>query len=302
MSGLLRVRLSGGDARLGVVSASDVAKLLLGIEAAVARATGDVLGRPVKATGRWESAIASAVRFRLVSIEEGSVVSVLELPEMATDPDALDVVDASTAGEMGLAAALMTACGDADDPDVAAAFVKMVDQIGLGTRYDAVTFDTDLHSAPAEVMLDLAARERLVQVAAKASPEVRPDTLVGVLVEADFEKFSARLRSPDNRSVAVNFGEALADDIHEVLRSPAELVGEIEYDPETARAVRVELRAITRAEQLAMDLEPGEFWEDVTIDDLRAQRGIEPVSAEVELGDPELTDEEADAFVAALSS
>lgn len=301
MSGVLRVRLSGGDAQLGAVPASDVAKLLLGVEAAVARATGDVMGRRVKPTGRWESAIAASVRFRLVSIEEGSVVSVLELPEAETDPDSLDF-DSSTLGEMGLVAALKTATGDAADPDVAAAFVRMMDQIGVGTRYDAVTFDTQIAEAAAGVTLDVAARARLERVAVKASPEVRPDTLVGVLVEADFEKLSARLRSPDGRSVAVSFDEDLADDIQEVLRSAAELVGEIEYDPETSRAVKVDLRAITRAEQLAMHLEPGDFWEDVTIGDLEVQHGIEPVTADVEFGDPDLTDEEADAFVAALNS
>lgn len=301
MSGVLRVRLSGGDARLGAVPASDVAKLLLGVEAAVARATGDVLGRRVKSTGRWESAIVTAVRFRLVSVEEGSVVSVLELPELESDPDMFDF-DASTLGEMGLVAALKTAAGDAADPDVAAAFVKMVDQVGLGSRYEAVTLNTDVHDAPLAVTLDVPARDRLERVAAKASPEVRPDTLVGVLVEADFESFSARLRSPDGESVAVNFDEDLADDIQEILRSPAELVGEIEYDPETSRAVRVELRAITRAEQLAMHLEAGDFWEDVTVDELRVQHGVEPVTRDVELGDPELTEEETAAFLAALNS
>lgn len=301
MSGVLRVRLSGGDARLGTVPASDVAKLLLGVEAAVARATGYVLGRRVKPTGRWESAIVAAVRFRLVSIEEGSVVSVLELPELESDPDTFDF-DASTLGEMGLVAALKVARGDAADPDVAAAFVKMMDQIGLGSRYEAVTFDTDVHEAPPGVTLDVPARDRLERVAAKASPEVRPDTLVGVLVEADFESFSARLRSPDGESVAVNFDEDLADDIQEILRSPAELVGEIEYDPETSRAVRVELRAITRAEQLAMHLEAGNFWEEVTVAELGVQHGVEPVTGDVELGDPELTEEEAVAFLAALNS
>lgn len=301
MSRVLRVRLSGGEARLGAVPASDVAKLLLGVEAAVARATGDVLGRPVKSTGRWASAIATSVRFRLVAVEEGSVVTVLELPEIATDPDAFDF-DASTAGEIGLAAALRTATGDAADPAVAAAFVRMAEQVGLGSRYEAVTFDTDVPNAPAAVTLDAAAKERLERVAAKASPEIRADTLVGVLVEADFEEFTAELRAPDGRRIAVNFGEDLADEIYEVLRGPAELIGEIEYDAETSRAVKVELRAITRAEQLAMHLEPGEFWEDVTIDDLRAQRGVDPVSADAELGDPELTDAEADAFLAALNS
>lgn len=301
MSRVLRVRLSGGDARLGAVPASDVAKLLLGVEAAVARATGDVLGRPVKATGRWTSTVATSVRFRLVAVEAGSVVTVLELPEIATDPDALDF-DASTAGEMGLVAALRTATGDATHPGVAAAFVKLAEQVGLGSRYEAVTFDTDVPNAPAAVRLDAAAKARLERVAVEVSPEVRADTLVGVLVEADFEDFTAELRTPDDRRVAVDFDEELADEIYEALRGAAELVGQIEYDPKTAQAVKVELRAITRAEQLAMHLEPGEFWEDVTIDDLRAQHGVEPVRPDAELGDPELTDEEADAFLAALNS
>lgn len=64
--------------------------------------------------------------------------------------------------------------------------------------------------------------------------------------------------------------------------------------------MKVELRAITRAEQLAMHLETGEFWREVTIEDLSAERGIEPVTDAREFGDPELTDEEAEAFLAAL--
>lgn len=301
MSGVLRVRLSGGDARLGAVPASDVAKLLVGVERAVARGVAEVLGRRVKPTGRWGAVIESAVHFRLVGIEPGSVVSVLELPEVAPDPDMLEI-DVSTLGEMGVSAALKTARGEAADPDVAAAFVKLVEQIGLGSRYETVTLDSDTRDAGESVVLDARARVRLEQVAAKGSPEVRPDTLVGVLVEADFERMSARLRSPDGQSVAVNFDEELADDIQEVLRSSAELVGQIEYDPDLARAVTVELRTITRAEQLAMDLEPGEFWENVTIDDLRSRHGVEPVRSDVELGDPDLTDDEAEAFLAALIS
>lgn len=301
MNAVLRVRLTGDAARLGSVSAADVAKLLLGVEAVVARATGEVLGRRVKPTGRWERTVADAVHFRLVGIEEGSVVTVLELPDLQPDPDALEV-DASTLGEMGLASALQTASGDSADPDVAAAFVRLFDQIGLGSRYDTVTFDSDLPGTPPSVTLDEAARERLARVSQETSPDIRASRLVGVLVEADFERLSARLRSPDGRSVAVNFGADLADDIQEALRSPAELIGEIEYDAESSRAVKVALRKITRAEQLAMNLEPGEFWEDVTIDALRRQSDIEPVSRDVVLSNDDLTDAEADAFLAALNS
>lgn len=301
MSSVLRVRLSGGDARLGAVPATDVAKLLIGVERAVARGVAEVLGRRVKPTGRWGAVIESAVHFRLVGIESGSVVAVLELPEVPPDPGTLDM-DVGTLGEMGVASALKTLRGDAANPDVAAAFVRLIDHIGVGSRYDAVTFDADLADVGGSVVLDEGAGTRLRRVAAQIASEVRQDTLVGVLVEADFENMTARLRSSDGQRIAVTFEETLADDIQEALRRPAEVVGQIEYDPDRARAVTVELRAITRAEQLAMELEPGEFWDDVTIDDLRARAGVEPITTDVELSDPELTDGEAEAFLAALTS
>lgn len=301
MNRVLRVGLTGGEARLGRVPASDVAKLLLGVERAVARATGDVVGRRVKQTDRWGKVIESAVRFRLVGIEEGSVVGVLELPDLRREPNTLDL-DTSTLGETGLIAALKTALGGEDaDPDVAGAFVKLADGVGVGSRYDAVSFETDIQGVPERIVVDAPARQRLSEVAEQAAPEARADTLVGVLVEADFERFTARLRAADGQPVAVNFDEDQADEIQEALRSAAEFIGEITYDAHTSRAVRVELRATTRAEQLAMSLEAGEFWWDVTIDDLRVERGISAVTDTTELGDPELTNEEADAFLAALS-
>lgn len=299
MSGVLRVRLTGAEARLGRIPASDIAKLLLGVERAVARATGEVLGRRLRQTGRWGKLIESAVRFRLVGIEEGSVVGILELPELEPEPDTLNF-DVSTLGELGLVAALKTAVGQTADSYVARAFVTLADRVGVGGRYEAVTFETDVDGAPERVVVDAAARERLFEVAEQDLPEPRADTLVGVLVEADFEHLTARLRASDGQPVAVSFDEDQADEIQEALRRPAELVGEITYDPHSSQAVKVELRAITRAEQLAMHLETGEFWREVTIEDLSAERGIEPVTEAREFGDPELTDEEAEAFLAAL--
>jgi hypothetical protein len=301
MSKILRVGLSGGEAQLGQVAASDVAHLLLGVERAVARATGGVLGRQVKATGRWGKTVESAVRFRLVAVEEGSVVGVLELPEVEQELDALDL-DASTLGQMALAAALRTAAGETEDADVAGAFVTLADRVGVGSRYESVTFDAGVPGAPRKVVVDVLARERLRRVAEREPPEPRADTLVGVLVEADFEKYTARLRAASGQPVAVTFDQEQSDEIHEALRRPAELVGEIRYDPETARAEAVELRAITRAEQLALTLDSGEFWRDVTIEELRRDRGVEPVGDIDRLRDPELTQDEVDAFLAALES
>jgi len=86
-STVLRVRLTGDDAQLGRVAAGDVARMLLG----VARAAGHVIGRQVKPTGRRGRAIEDTTRFRLLSIERGSIVGVLELPEEAANADTLNV-------------------------------------------------------------------------------------------------------------------------------------------------------------------------------------------------------------------
>ncbi len=300
MSTVLRVRLTGAAAALGSVSASDVAKLLLGVERAVARGAGAVLGRQVQTTGRWGKTIEDAVRFRLVGIESGSVVGVLELPTVETEPGTLEF-DASTLGELGLLSTLSTASGEFDDADIAGELVKLADSVGVGRRYDGVIFGTEVEGRVREVTIDAPARDRLHRVATAMQAPERPDTLIGVLVEADFERFTARLRGGDGGSVAVEFDEPQSDAIQEALRAPAELVGQISYDPKTSRAVKVELRTITRAEQLAMNLEPGEFWQDLTIEELREQHAVRPVTADTELGDDALTDEEADAFLAALT-
>lgn len=300
MRTVLRVELTGDAAELGSVPASDVAKLLLGVERAVARGAAAVLGRQVRTAGRWGKLIERAVRFRLIAIESGSVVGVLELPIIEPDPDRLQF-DESTLGELGLLSTIQTALGESDDPDIAAALVKLADDVGVGRRYDAVSFDGEVVGHPGKATIDAPARERLSQVVAAAELAARADTLVGVLVEADFERFTARLRGGDGSSVAVEFNEAQADAIQEALRAPAELLGRISYDPKTSRAVRVELRTITRAEQLAMQLEPGEFWRDLTVDDLREQRDVRPVTDDADLSDDTLSDEEADAFLAALT-
>jgi len=301
MSKVVRVRLSGGEARLGSVPAADVARLLLGVQRAAARASGAVLRRGVKKTGRWGKVIEDAVRFRLVGIEEGSVVGILELPAVETGADQLEL-DAGSLGEAALVATIRTAAGETDDADVARALVRMVERLGVGSRYEAVTFETDIPGAPSRVVVDGAACRRLQQLAA-SEPEPRADTLVGLLVEADFESYTARLRAADGQRIIVDFDEEQADDIKKALRGRAELVGEVAYDSLTAQAVRVDLRAITRAEQLAMSLDPGEFWVDVIIDKLRAEHsGIQPITDPAVLAAKDLTDEEADALLAALES
>jgi len=180
MSTVLRVRLTGDDAQLGRVAAGDVARMLLGIERAVARAAGHVIGRQVKSTGRRGRAIEATTRFRLLDIERGSIVGVLELPEEAASADTLDV-DVPSLGELALASALATAAGEeTEQVDVAAAFVQLVDDIGVGSRFQALKLEAEGPAERTTVTLDRPARDRLFEIVS-ATPSARDDSLVGVL-------------------------------------------------------------------------------------------------------------------------
>ncbi|MGO9789283.1 MAG: hypothetical protein ACLP8S_07110 [Solirubrobacteraceae bacterium] len=130
---------------------------------------------------------------------------------------------------------------------------------------------------------------------------MRPDALVGVLVEADFEKRTARLRTATEAGVQVSFDDDLADDIHAALRQQAKFRGEIVCDPHTSVARSVRLRRIERGEQLVLGLDTEEFWRERTFEELaRLQGAGQPVDPEL-LHDAEATDEERDAFMAAIA-
>jgi len=301
MGTVLRVRLTGADAELGRVAAGDVARLLLGVERAVARAAGQVLGRQVKSTGRRGRTIEEATRFRLLGIDEGSVVGILELPSDETEEESFDV-DVPSLGELALDAAFATAGGEETEHiDVADALVRLVDELGVGTRLDAVTLEDDRSIRPRRVVLDYTARERLHELVSTA-PRTRDDSLIGVLVEADFERNTARLRTAGGRPVSVRFESDLADSIHEGLRLPAELVGEVSYEPTSLEARSVSLRRIVRSEQLTMGLDAGDFWAVSSIGELAAAQGVKPVEDVEALRDHNASTEEVDRLLAAVSA
>lgn len=294
----IRIRLRGEDARLGRIPAADVARLLLGVQRVVARASGHVIGRQVRQTGRWGVLIENAVRFRLVRLEEGSLVSVLELPDMQPE-DALDL-DVESLGELALGRALQVAAEMSTEADVAEALADWAEEIGVGVRYDSVTLEPGNRQQPA-VVVDASTVERLRAVAAKAQRPPRQDTLTGLLFEADFERDTAHLRTPEGDSVAVSFGPELSDDIHRALRGRASLVGEIQYDPITSGAVSIRIREIFRPEQLRMGLGPDAFFgsSDV-ISRLKTKPG--PIAGDdmSRLQDPDAPADAVDSLLAAL--
>lgn len=298
MKHYLRVRLEGEEAELGRVSASDFARLLLGTQSAIQRAAGHVIGRALRETGRPGKVIEDSTRLRLVGIERGSVVAVLEAPRQA-DPDSLELADRDL-GELAIDRAISTAAGDEDDlPDVADAFVRIADEVGVGRRYDAIVFEHPEGGQTRSVRIDPASVERLIAVA-RRPPTPKEDTVTGVLVEADFESFTARLRGPGGSRTQVQFPPELADEIKQALREPARLRGEVSYDPKTAEARSVELRQIVHGDQLALDLDPGEFWTTRPVGEIAEEMGIAPIDDVEALRDSHATEDEVDQILAAL--
>lgn len=299
MEHFLRVRLEGEEAELGRVAATDFARLLLGTQSAIQRAAGHVIGRALRETGRPGKTIEDSTRLRLVAIERGSVVAVLEAPEKASDPDSFDLTDRGL-GELAIDKALGTAAGDEHDmPDVADAFVRMAEEVGIGRRYDAVSFEQPHDHRDHPVRIDSSSLERL-KAEARRPATAKDDSVIGVLVEADFENGTARLRGSGGTRTQVQFPPELADEIQQALREPARLRGEVLYDPKTSEARAVELRQIVRGDQLALGLDPGDFWTSRTVEEIADELGIALIRSVETLRDREATDDEVDRMLAAL--
>lgn len=301
--GELRIGLTGDDAHLGEVAASDVAYLILGVERALAQAASVVLGRPKLTPGRREQVIANAVRLRLRAVEEGSVVPVMEIPDVELPEDETLGIDVSSLGEAALDRVVDAADPESQpDPIIAKALLELADGLRIGERYDSVTFDAQANGHRRKAQVDMEVRKHLRTYVDSAPPvPIRSDTLLGVLVEADFEKRTARLRTPTEPAVQVAFDDDLADDIQDALRQQASFRGEVLYDPRSNVAKSVRLQRIERGEQLVLGLDPEEFWRARTFDDLARLQGAGQPADLNGLYDADATDEERDAFMAAIS-
>jgi hypothetical protein len=298
----LRVKLAGEQAHFGRVPSADVARLLLLLEKAAAQAAAVILRQPKTTTGRYKGVIEQAVHFRLVAIEEGSVVPVLELPDPA--PPELGTTlefEVVTLGESAVEA-LLDAATSPSDPLIAKAILDVADGMFVGERYDAIVIDVASNGgARRQVTIDGEGRRRLrTFVDAAPAPTPRADDLVGSLVEADFEKCTARLRTPTQSAVDVSFSEEQADDIQAALRRRSTVRGDVLYDPTTNTARSVRLTEIVRGiEQLALD--PDEFWNELSFAELAARQATGGPTYPDQLYDATATDEERDAVIAALA-
>jgi hypothetical protein len=297
----LRVILNGELAELGKVPAADVARLLLAVERAVAHAASVSLGRTTRPRGRRVSAVADTARLRLRGIEQGSVIPVLEFPDVPSE--ALDL-DVETLTDTAVRRVFDTAEGLPDQhPLISSALLQLTEELRIGERYESVGLRLLNEERSREVVLDSAVRQRLRTQAGLLAVPIREETVVGTLVEADFERRTARLRSPDGQAVSVTFGEGLEDEVQEALRRQAGFVGQVVYEPESMQARSVALHAIQQPEQLIMGVDAEAFWRAPSYDDLAEQQGVDlaPIDPD-DLYDASATEEERDAILAAIST
>lgn len=299
---VIRAQLDGPDAEPGRIQAADVARLILGLERAIARAAYLVLGQPRRGrgAGRHRHAIENAARLRFVGIERGSFVELLALPDTAAPTEEelpIAVPDLSSAAFDRLLDTVSMRKAETD-PELAAAIARMATELGIGDRNTAITIadQSTGHNdrATRQVRIDATVRQRMQEI---SSPDARSNqgTLVGLLVAADFESNSARLRLADGSPVTVNFSADLADEIQDALRSRAGFEGAVKYHPRTTQAIGVELRSVLRGTQLALDAE--EFWQPKTFAALQAAQQtsgrLEPTALAID----DLSEEERAAFL-----
>ncbi len=305
---IIRAAIIGPEAEPGRIAAVDVARLIFGLERAIARAAYVALRRERPAmTGRHTAAIERAARLRFVGVESGSFVELLALPESGApseDELPISVHALSSAAFDQLLAAINGTEKASVDQQLAAAIAQLAEELGVGERTERIMIaDSSSESAGRrQAVIDQHVRVAMQQTA-RRPPKERSDALVGRLVEADFERYTARLQPPAGGAITVRFPPELSDEIQEALRQVATFEGLVSYDPKTSIAKSVQLQAVSHGEQLMLRFgDFGDFWQHRSFEDLREAQGIQrPVDVD-DLYDPDLSEEDREALYVALTS
>jgi len=296
----LRLVLEGGHARLGEVPAIDVARLIEGTIRAIARSAEVIAGREPGRVGRRGAPTENATRFVLTGVQSGSVAVLMRGPEQTSTGGVLGLeLDDPRLTELALTNALDSLLGVEEDPYIARGLADLADELAIGTRYTRLRFEVQGGSAQTRSgVLNQATRARLHQVAER-STTTAPTAIAGTLVEADFERHTARIRTPSNRNVRVDFLDDHADEIQRALRQNAEFDGVVTFDPATNQAIAVEMRAIRRTHQLGLDLNDADYWDSVTIAEIADEQGVASVDLAA-IRDAAATPDGLDRFFEAL--
>jgi hypothetical protein len=301
VSSVIRATLTGPDVELGRIPAADIAKLIMGLQQALAAAASVVARQERKSpTGRHPQAIEAASRLRFVGVEAGSVAGLLALPDVESEDDqdlGFEVQHLAEHAFDRLVAALSAPEGDVDRA-LARAVSRLADELNIGERNATLRLGYRDRRRP-EGVVDRDVRIRMRRIARRRSQR-RVDSVTGSLVEADFEKHSARLQPQVGQPITVMFDEEHADEIQEALRHTTEIVGDVTYDPDARIAQRVALRILGREEQLSLiEAGSGSFWHQPSVAELAHSQGIEgPQDVDSLRTDIPPTPEELEAFFA----
>ncbi len=298
MTTRLVLRLTGSNARLGEVFASDLAHLLTGVELAVRRTAAQIAGREPGKAGRLPKTVSKATTLRLTAISEGSLVLELAPPDEPSD-QTLDLGDTQLADSAIRKVIDVLDGSETNFPAATAALSELAENLDIGERYKALDFSQPGHM-PRAAVLDATSRRRLSEAAQRRTHSDDSKALVGILYEADFEKNTARLRTSFGDSVVVRFDDSHASRIKEALREQARLQGSVTYDDTSASVISVELAEIDSVEQLELLADVGDFWVLPSLEDLADAQGVGVVDRIEVLRDETISEEEANAFLAAL--
>ena len=156
----LRVTLLGDDASLGVIPAADVARLLSGVEKAIARAAEVRQGRTGRWAGRRDAEREAATRLMLRSLEPGSLTAVLDVPGGDAAGETLEMADPSL-GELAAADILRTLNEGEEHPRVAEALSELADNLDIGRRRQKLEMELTDDNGRTRSHIDAAVAERL---------------------------------------------------------------------------------------------------------------------------------------------
>lgn len=294
---MIRAILTGENDELGQIPAADVAKLILGLQQALAAAASTVVRQRRRgATGRHPAAIEAASRLTFQGVERGSVAAVFSLPDLAADDgEKLDVGDIPDLARLAFERLIDALHDPAPDPAMARAVARLSNELNVGGGGRTLRL-VGGHGRSGVVDHDV--RQRMNRYA-RERPMEREDHVVGSLVEADFEKKTARLQPAAGPPVTVSFPDDLADLVHGSLRNITEVAGHVTYDPKTHLPARVEVAQVMLAAPL--DFGDDSFWHHQTAEELAQEQGnTEPQRIEDLHTDLDLTPEEIEAFFAVV--
>ena len=299
MTARLILRLTGDNARLGEVYASDLAHLLDGVDRAVSRTAAQIAGRVPRKGGRLPQAIIGATKLRLTAIKEGSLVLEFAPPDVPSDQEALDLDDVQLADSAISTVIDVLDGSETGFPEATAVLSQLAEDLDIGERYETLSL-TQPGDVPREAVMDTTARSRLSVAVQRRTRSDDGGTLVGILYEADFEKNTARLRTPLGDSVTVRFDDSHATSIKEALREQAQLQGSVTYNEATAAIVSVELAKIASAAQLGLMPDMENFWMSQSLEELAESQGVNVIDRIDALQDDTITEKEVEDFLAAL--